>query len=200
MLERYKDGGVRLHEDGFYINFFGEYNPINSKNKQLSKSVIEVVESIVCKMKEPVTVVSVLHIYMKTVNGYINNLIIRKALDELVVRNVLEYKNTELGRIYNLNKTDMIKVSASKLVRTIEDNSGKLMSILFKKTDGETRVANGIFKGRTDLGNIQFQEYKYLRAKKNGTLDNHPEYHEYTQIIPKSIIEVRVAKQVYRIK
>lgn len=137
---------------------------------------------------------------------------IRKELAYFVAEGMLTVKNTDTARVYSLynNKimqkepktkvkkepTEM-KVSASNLIKAIVDNKGKMTSVLFTKIDGTDRTVNGIFHNQTTLGNVMFKEAKYYRAKKAGTLTESD--HEFTQMLPKSIKEVRVGGVRYLI-
>jgi len=137
---------------------------------------------------------------------------IRKELSYFVSEGMLKAENTETARIYsvitiNVKKmatpkvvtpVETVKVSLTEMATQVANAGGRIVTIKFiKKDTEEVRTANGRFCGMTPLGNIQFQENKYLRAKKAGTLAKHTDYHEYTQFLPKNLVEVRVGKKVY---
>jgi len=76
------------------------------------------------------------------------------------------------------------KMTRTDLIKILYDNKGKLCTIKFIKEDSSERIMNGQFTNRqTELGNYYFKEKGELR-----------------QFDPKRLLEVRVNKQIYKLK
>lgn len=227
--------------DGYLHNVDGESFFLPTPNpkyfKQLKETAEDIVWAEILKISKAVNRFTTLEVKINLRTNYPlefwDQQIVKKCFDHFVSKGNLIFESGPTFRVYSVNHIKQSKVmstinvttvskatsiSPSALVSKIEENKGKLTTIKFiKDSNNEERVANGIFVGRTTLGNLQFQEYKHMKTKKEGLVDAYnaakkankldeftkqwgknavkraEEYHEYTQILPKNILEVRVA-------
>ena len=241
LLNRYNDGYLYYANAGIatdiFFNMIYEPSPDPKYFQMLKKTAEDIVWEEIIKLSQATNRFTTLEVKLnlreRFPNEFWDQQIVKKCFDHFASQGSLIFENGETFRIYSVNHTKQLKtmstisvttvskataLSPSALVSKIEESKGKLTTIKFiKDSNNEERVANGIYVGRTTLGNIQFQEYKHMKTKKSGLVDAYfaakkanklddftkqwgknaikkaEEYHEYTQILPKNILEVRVA-------
>jgi hypothetical protein len=234
LLNRYNDGYLYYAGADIFFNMIYEPSPNPEYFQMLKNTAEDIVWEEIIKLSQATNRFTTLEVKLslreRFPDEFWDQQIVKKCFDHFVSQGGLIFENGETFRVYSVNHTKQLRImskinattatslSPSALVSKIEENKGKLTTIKFiKDSNNEERVANGIYVGRTTLGNIQFQEYKHMKTKKSGLVDAYlsakktnklddftkqwgknavkkaEEYHEYTQILPKNILEVRVA-------
>lgn len=215
LIDRHQDGYLHTINDSFLFSSI-DTNYFLQCKQTVEDLVWEAIEFLAGPVNRFTTLEVKMYLREKYPNEVWDQSLVRKAVDYFVNEDVLIFESIPDFRIFSVIKSQSKKVMAqttktqvtviaeaispSALVIKIEENKGKLTTVKFiKDSDKQERVANGIFVTRTALGNVQMQEYKYLKAKKAGIInaENKDKYHEFTQILPKNILEVRVGGKCY---